>query len=285
MRVIVQPDDGVAPLVEGLQRAKTHIDIVIFRFDIKVLEVELREACARGVAVRALVAHTNGNGDAKLRAMEQRLLDAGVRVSRTNDDLVRYHAKLLVVDRQVLYVLGFNFTGRDLNSRSFGIVSEDAAVVRDVVALIEADIARSHYRPRSSVLVVSPDNARLQLTRFLANTRQSLDVYDPNLTDDAMLALLKALALDGVAVRILGRIEHKWLGKHFEARPFPGKRLHVRAILRDQREVFVGTQSLRKMELEKRREVGLIVSELGVVERIQAVFQEDWRSAEAVADE
>jgi hypothetical protein len=46
---------------------------------------------------------------------------------------------------------------------------------------------------------------------------------------------------------------------NFDARTFPGKRLHVRAIVRDGRRAFVGSQSLRKVELDERREVGIII--------------------------
>ena len=53
-----------------------------------------------------------------------RLLAAGVTVSRTDDDLVRYHGKLMIIDRRVLFLLAFNFTWLDMErSRSFGIVT------------------------------------------------------------------------------------------------------------------------------------------------------------------
>ena len=58
-----------------------------------------------------------------LRQLELRMLDAGVTVSRTAGDLVRYHGKMMIVDREELYVNGFNFTARDLASRSFGLVT------------------------------------------------------------------------------------------------------------------------------------------------------------------
>ena len=54
-------------------------------------------------------------------------------------------------------------------------------------------------------------------------------------------------------------------------------RLHVRAIIRDAREAFIGSQSLRRLELDGRREVGIIVKNGAVVRRIQAVFEADWR--------
>ena len=121
MRLIVEPEDGIHPLLRAIKSARQCIDIAIFRCDIKALERELAAAVTRGVLVQALVAHTNRGGDVGLRALELRLLASGVTVTRTDNDLVRYHGKLLLIDRATLYVLGFNFTPNDLKSRSFGI--------------------------------------------------------------------------------------------------------------------------------------------------------------------
>ena len=80
----------------------------------------------RGVVVRALIAHTNRGGESKLRKLESRLLKAGATLSRTADDMVRYHGKLLVTDREKAFVLGFNYTVQDIGkSRSFGLVTRN----------------------------------------------------------------------------------------------------------------------------------------------------------------
>ena len=50
----------------------------------------------------------------------------------------------------------------------------------------------------------------------------------------------------------------------------------VRAIIRDGRRAFVGSQSLRRLELEKRREVGVIVTDQVVVRQMEDVFEKDW---------
>ena len=54
----------------------------------------------------------------------------------------------------------------------------------------------------------------------------------------------------------------------------------MRAIIRDGERAFVGSQSLRKLELEKRREVGLFVTETAVVRELQRFFEEDWANTE-----
>jgi cardiolipin synthase len=227
MKLIIQPDDGIQPILRAIESARESIDIAIFRCEIRALEKALAAAISRGVAVRALVAHTNRGGDVALRALELRLLAAGVTVTRTDNDLVRYHGKLLVTDRTCLYVLGFKFTSSDLKSRSFGVRTKNPAVLRDVLGLFEADRTRATFRPTAPDLVVSPQNARKQLTRFLRRTRASIEIYDPGVTDDGVIRLMKELATRGVKIRILGKLEKKWQGEHFDARPFPG-RLHVR---------------------------------------------------------
>src|SRR5687767_677853 len=108
MQVLVQPGDGVAPLLSGIDGAKKCIEIVIFRFDEREVELALKRAITRGVFVHALIASTNSGGEKNLRKLEARLLAAGVTVVRTSDDLPRYHHKLMIVDRRVLYLLAFN---------------------------------------------------------------------------------------------------------------------------------------------------------------------------------
>src|SRR5690349_533864 len=89
MKLIIQPDDGVAPTVTAIKQARKSVDLLIFRFDRSEVTRALEDAVGRGVTVRALIAHTNKGGDKTLRKLEMRLLAAGVTVSRTADDLVR----------------------------------------------------------------------------------------------------------------------------------------------------------------------------------------------------
>ena len=126
MKLIIQPDDGIEPLLKAVRKAKKTIDIVIFRFDRPDLEEALEGAVARNVVVRALIAHTNRGGEKTLRKLEMRLLKSGVIVARTADDLPRYHAKMMLVDG-ALYVFGFNYTKLDITkSRSFGVMTANS---------------------------------------------------------------------------------------------------------------------------------------------------------------
>src|SRR5262245_47978709 len=114
MKLIVEPDAGIAPILNAIKKARKSIDVLIFRLDRMDVAEALAAAVKRSVAVRALIAHTNSDGGKRLRKLEMYLLGAGVIVSRTADDLLRYHGKMLIVDRRELYLMGFNFTWLDI---------------------------------------------------------------------------------------------------------------------------------------------------------------------------
>jgi phosphatidylserine/phosphatidylglycerophosphate/cardiolipin synthase-like enzyme len=279
VELLVLPEDGVDPILRAIEGARRSIDINIFRCDRADVETALRAAVGRGVLVRTLIAHTNRGGTKRLRQMEHRLLAAGVTVCRTADDLDRYHGKPMVVDGKKLFVLGFNLTRLDIDkSRSFGVATTNRRLVREAMRLFEADASRQWYRPGHKDFVVSPFNSRQRLANFIRKARRQLWIYDPHVSDGPMLRLLQARARAGVDVRILGHIDKDVTG--LRAQPYPGRRLHVRAMIRDRKRAFVGSQSLRRTELEARREVGVLFQHRRVVGRLLQIFEQDWACTE-----
>jgi len=278
MKLIVEPEAGVAPIVSAIQRAKKTIDVLIFRLDRQEISRALEAAVARGVNVRALIAHTNRGGEKSLRKLELRLLASGLTVSRTADDLLRYHGKMLIIDQRVLHVYGFNFTRLDIEkSRSFGVITKNPKLVQEAMKLFETDAARQVYVPGNDRFVVSPENARQRLAAFIKGARKQLLIYDPKVSDDAMLKLIVERMNAGVEVRVIGKVESKW---KIPVEKYPGKRLHIRAIARDGVRAFIGSQSLRRLELDKRREVGIIAHDPRIVRQLITIFEQDWAQTE-----
>lgn len=282
VKCIVQPGDGVAQLIRGIDRARKSIEIVIFRFNRREIEKALAHAVTRGVHVHALIAYTNRGGEKNLRELELRLLGAGVTVARTDNDLVRYHGKLMIVDRRELYLLAFNFTYLDMErSRSFGIITTNRQHVQDAAKLFEADVKRQHYAPSSATFVVSPINARKQLATFIRGAKKELLIYDPEIGDPAMVRLLEARVKAGVTLNIIGK-----LAARNDNLPQPQSlqiRLHTRCIIRDGSWAFLGSQSLRTLELDSRREVGIIFRDPKTISKLIATFRQDWESGGRLA--
>ena len=110
--------------------------------------------------------------------------------------------------------------------------------------------------------------------RSSSRARKELLIYDPKVADAEILRALNERAKKGVDIRLIGSLGRR--NHHLKVRPLGGFRLHTRTIIRDRREAFVGSQSLRKAELDSRREVGVIVRDSKVVSALVNTFEADW---------
>jgi phosphatidylserine/phosphatidylglycerophosphate/cardiolipin synthase-like enzyme len=272
VKLIIEPDDGVSPLVAAIKGAKKSVDIAIFRFDHGDLDKALKAAVGRGVKVNALVASVNHGGEKNLRKLEMRFLDAGITVARSASELIRYHDKVIIIDKRTLYVLSFNFTHLDIDhSRGFGIVTTKTKWVAEGIKLLNADSKRTRYTAGLDTFVVSPANARKALGNFLKRAHKQLLIYDPKISDKEMISILKERAKAGVDIRIIGQT-----GAPLPVKKLGNFRLHTRTIIRDGRQAFVGSQSLRTAELDSRREVGLVINNATIVKKLLETFESDW---------
>jgi phosphatidylserine/phosphatidylglycerophosphate/cardiolipin synthase-like enzyme len=274
MELLVQPEDGIGPTLAAIRNAKKSIDVHIFRLDRREIEEALADAVKRGVEVRTLIAHTARGREKDLRKLELRLLHIGATVSRSADDLLRYHGKIMIVDRKKLFVLAYNLTRSDIgHCRSLGIATRKRALVEEARKVFDADFDRKPYTGDCPSLLVSPVNARERLMAFLCKAKRELLIYG-NVTDNACIRILQERQKAGVVVRIIGRLEKGHEG--LSAEKFPGRRMHLRAIVRDAKVALVGSQTLRKPELDSRREIGIMVKHPRVVKQIVEVFTADW---------
>lgn len=263
-------------MIRAIQRAKERVDVAIFRTDRKAVVKALGAAVERGVRVRVLVAHTNRGGENRLRKLERRLLELGATVARTGDEYLRYHGKYLIAD-DTLHVFTFNFTGTDTRkSRAFGVSTRDKRALRQATDLFEADCTRQPFSAGDGCLVVSPDNAREALAAFIKGAKRQLLIYDVNLQDGAFTRLLKAKAEAGVDVRVIGKMKGSGA---IAVRSLRTMRLHARAIVRDGAKIFVGSQSLRRPELNLRREVGVLISNAAAARQLRDLFEADWKDS------
>jgi cardiolipin synthase A/B len=285
MKLLIQPGAGSEKLVKAINKAEKSVEIVIFRFDHSEIERALMEAVERGVFVHALIAFTNRGGEENLRKLEMRFLQHGMTVARTAGDLVRYHSKMMIVDHKELYLLAFNFTRLDIDhSRSFGLITRNRKLVQEAEKLFDADTKRQDYTPGYSKFVVSPLNARKALASFIKGANKELLIYDPKISDRAMLRLLEERAAAGVDIRIIGHVSRGRLPARAGARALNRMHLHTRTIIRDGRQAFIGSQSLRQLELDARREVGIIFRDSSVIASLLRVFKEDWAASEVESD-
>jgi phosphatidylserine/phosphatidylglycerophosphate/cardiolipin synthase-like enzyme len=155
-------------------------------------------------------------------------------------------------------------------------LSESAELVREAGRLFDCDTKRQPYKAKSDKFIVSPVNARRQLAAFIKGAKRELLIYDIKASDKEMLRLIEDRLKARVKVQIIGTVGK---GSKLAGRQLRSLRLHTRTIIRDRQSAFLGSQSLRKLELDQRREIGIIASGGAVLKSLIDIFRKDWKAS------
>ena len=93
MKLIIEPEAGAEPLLAAIRRAKTSVEIAIFRFDRRDVELALRAAAAaKGVGVTAVIAFANrGNTYTQLGEGDKAIADLGEAIRLDSGDPQLYN--------------------------------------------------------------------------------------------------------------------------------------------------------------------------------------------------
>jgi cardiolipin synthase A/B len=139
-RLIVEPDEGVNPILGFINSAESSLLIKQFTFTEVNLIAAVIEKKKAGVDVQVMLnAHRSGGDRANDETFEQ-FRNAGVAVQWANPKFYVTHEKSIVVDEKVALVATFNLTEKYLSrTRDYGVVTYHTHQVRQIVEVFKAD--------------------------------------------------------------------------------------------------------------------------------------------------
>jgi hypothetical protein len=289
LRVFVEPDAGVGPVVAFIDAARSRLDGEVYLASSKPVLAALERAAARGVRVRVLLEqHPYGTGSAVPALVYRSLQAHGVSVGWANPAFRYTHAKFMVEpDRGQALIGTMNWTTSAFTkNREFGVIDGDPAVVGESEAVFAADLRRSRVPGSVAALVVSPLNARASLLRLIGVARRTLEVYAEETYDRQIEAALAAAVRRGVRVRMVttgqgdvATLERAGVQVVIRQAPY----IHAKAIVADQRAVFIGSENLSSTSLDQNREMGLVLTETAAINAVETAFAADWQGVATAA--
>jgi len=295
-RLLVMPDDGDTAVVALIDAARQRLLLKQFKLQSEAVEQALWRAHQRGVAVRVMLnPHTSG-GDRWNDEAYALLEGWGIAVVWTSEAFPVTHEKSMVVDGEAVLIATFNLADKYFTqTRDYGVVSHDPAVVAEVVAGFEADWQRRPFEPRLDVgLVWSSIHSRGQMARVIDRATTTLWIQHPKFVDAVILERIIAARERGVKVRVLCGGKHgisDWdifdtfsslrLMERFGVRIRRQKhlKLHAKLILIDGAAALIGSMNIDRSAFDLRRELGIEIDAPEVVQRLQACFAADWQQA------
>ncbi len=284
LSLIIQPGDSFFPIVDAIDSASKSIKMTIFRMNDPIVRDALTYAVARKVKVQALVAPTSKGWTKRNKKLTDELSKIGieVRMPRVKKDKIkRYHYKMMTIDDSQAMILTFNPTQKNLHyARDFGLLIRDNVITTELSRLFDADWHGQPFEPEDLPLVISPNNSRSKLVGLLASAERTIRILDAKVEDHEIMGLLLKKASAGVDVRIISRKTHyDEAVANFHVRKLARYKLHAKCVTVDSSRFFVGSQNLRTVSLDRRRELGIIVEDDAMTRRIERVFDEDWANA------
>lgn len=283
--LFVQPDDGRAPLLDELGAARATIDLAIYLLSDDETIQALETAVDRGLPVRVLLEEHPFGGDGRQADTFDRLQQAGIDVRWSNPAFRFSHIKTLIVDDAVAVIMNQNLTYSSFTqNRELDVITTRPDDVAQAVAIFQADWERAP-EPAAGPLIVSPTNARSALLALIGSASSTLDVYAEVVREPAFVTGLSEAAARGVAVRVVmspaddrqlvevRQLVDAGIRIRFVSSPY----IHAKLFLVDSERAFVGSQNMTATSLDQNRELGLVVDEPGAVERINRLFNDDFR--------
>jgi phosphatidylserine/phosphatidylglycerophosphate/cardiolipin synthase-like enzyme len=289
--LVVMPDQGVAPILAGIQGAKKSIWLEMYMFTTNGAPAQLLQALTdkakAGVDVRVMLdphPYTTTPGDVNAAAA-QALQAGGVKVQNSAPRFKYTHEKGMVIDGQTAYIMTCNFTNSAFTSnREYAVIDTNPTDVSEVGAIFQADWNQQPFTPQDPNLVVSPDNSRQRLLNLIDSAQRSIVLEDEETGDPEVTSHLGARAKAGVSIQVMiakskgAATETQQLNAAgvSNVETVSSLNLHAKTIIVDQTRAYVGSENMSANSLDNNRELGIIVQDPAVISGLSAACAKDW---------
>jgi PLD-like domain/Putative Ig domain len=287
--LLILPDQGESAIYNFVNSATSSIDMTIYELKDTTLVNDLVSREKAGVNVRVILDQAHQSYDA---AAYSALTAGGVGVTYSSTAFTYTHQKTITVNNDESYISTGNFdTTYYATSRDYGVFDTNATDVAAIVAVFNADYAKTSITPSDGAdLVWSPTDSQTRLLALINGAQHSLDIEQEEFSDTALVNAVVAAANRGVTVRVVIEDPSSYSSELNEVTAAGGKvtgyssttgfYIHAKTIIADYgtstAKAFAGSENFSANSLNDNRELGLISTDSGVVSGLESTFSADF---------
>jgi cardiolipin synthase A/B len=297
VQVFVEPDDGEQVITDAIRSAQKSIWLEIYILSDRNVIRMLEEASNRGLDVRVMLEpHPFGGGPSPSKTMDS-LAAAGIKTQPTSSSFPLTHEKGMIIDNTTAYIMTSNFSRSALGgssgssgyrNREYGIIDTNPQDVQAIASIFIADWNHTTVQFNDPNLVVSPINSRNDITTLISSARGTLLIEAEEMNDSDIEQAIANAAQRGVQVAVILPAAQSASGDSnsqgiaaikqggVQVREDPQLYMHAKIIIVDGRTAFVGSENISTQSLDQNRELGIIISDSSVLNKLQTTFQSDW---------
>jgi phosphatidylserine/phosphatidylglycerophosphate/cardiolipin synthase-like enzyme len=281
--LIVEPDNGRAPLLNAIQHAQSSIDLSLYGFTDTPLMRAFKDAKNKGIDVRILLnAHpykANHENDKAIQFFKM----ASIPLHWPGSQFQLLHQKTLLLDHQHAIVMTFNLTHSSFaTERNFALLITDPAMVQEIQRVFDADWEQKKINVENPDLVWSPDNSRKKILALIQQAQSDIEIYTQTISDYEIIGALAKAAHSNIKVDILlsmppakrrlNYLTQAGVNVHISQDYF----IHAKVLIIDQKRAMLGSINLTKASLDKNRELSVITDDTKIVHQLSKLFNHDF---------
>lgn len=283
-QLIIEPDDGRAPILSAIQQAKQSIELVDYGLTDETIINALIQAKKSGKNVDVLLeCAPYKNENENIVAINQ-LHTANIKIICGNPLFKFTHQKTFIFDHTTAIIMTFNLTRSTFkNERNFAIHISDPKIIDEIDTIFHADISRNVNAVSEASLFWSPNNSREKIISELNSAQKSIQIDAENISDNEIIKKLAALSRRGILIEIL----HSHINMHnkkirllrhtgVQFKKSKHQIIHAKVILIDHQRAILGSINLTKNSLNNNRELAILITDPDIIQQLSDTFEKDW---------
>lgn len=225
----------------------------------------------------------------------------GVDVLASSSAFTISHSKSMVINTSEVFITAINLTKLEDETRDFGLIAHDPAVIAEVITVFEQDWQNASsgqsITPVVSEphLIWSPVNSLAKIVKLISSAKQSIVIQVENLGEEQIQSALIAAAKKGISVRVMvpmcskggssklnftplkelstnGVLTKMMPSPESAARPY----MHSKMLVADGVVAYIGSVNFTKNSTTRARELGILFSEAVPIKEMLNIFEKDW---------
>ena len=277
-------------LVNSINNANQRVYIEVYIFTEKRIKAAIKSAQARGVEVRVILEKNPYLAPRLNDSIFNELKQAGIDIVWSDSsDYALNHTKLMIIDDDVVISTGNISYSTFAYNKDFFIITDDQTIRENMLFLFENDFVGEKISPYEDNIVLSPAYSRAKFQKLFQSADSSIQMYFQYFQDDDLAAEFIQKSQDGIRVEAIVSesyaednedeiqyLRDQWIDIRYMKKP----KMHAKAILIDEKYLFIWSINFSSYSLDANREVWILINNPEIISKFQGVFDDDFSSAE-----
>ena len=272
-------------LVIDIDQAKERVWLEVYIFTEKRILQALLRAHHRGIDVKVLL-ENNPYMIPNINDKHYEILKESWIPVKWSDPLnyALNHSKFIIVD-DTCYISTGNYSFASFKSnRDIFLEVQHPDIVRELVTLFTHDYTHQPFWVMHPNIVLSPDNSRAKIQSLFEEAQDRIAMYFPYMSDMKLLELVietakRWIRIDFViwedtqenSIEEIRELQEAWVRLYFMKNP----KLHAKAILMDEKILYIGSINFSRHSMDSNRELGLLLTDRHIIKDFLNIFSHD----------